>query len=210
MAWHGITHSNTRELKVPFSANMTKMPLVKPGLTKGQTRSKFSQNNIFHGFISNPNYSKIFSKFGQVWPEVDLVGPKNPNLDSVVKTGWDQCFCEENKILIPMTIHGSKSELKRLRDWENCEKHISTLPKVITFDPKVGILISSVLWKLDIQSFLGTPRSLQSESEKTSKCASEIRTEKVHKDEIADISRAWPGAPTGARCAGPQKVCQGL
>ena len=45
------------------------MPLVNPRLTKGQTRSKSSQNNIFHGFISNLKSSKIFSNFDQVWLE---------------------------------------------------------------------------------------------------------------------------------------------
>ena len=148
---------------MPFSANMTKMPLVKPGLTKGQTRSKFSQNNIFHGFISNPNYSKIFRKFGKVWPKVDSVGPKNPNLDSVIKTSWDQCYCEDNKILIPMTIHGSKSELKQLRYPRNRAKRVNLLLKTITFDPIVGISISLVFWKLDIHSS-GRPSNMDLKS----------------------------------------------
>ena len=52
-----------------------------------------------------------------------------------------------------MTIHGSKSKLKRLRYPENREKHISTLPKAIPFDLIDGFLISLVFWKLDIQSF---------------------------------------------------------
>ena len=42
------------------------MPFVNPGLTKGQTRSKSSQNNIFHGFISNLNSLEIFGNFDQV------------------------------------------------------------------------------------------------------------------------------------------------
>ena len=143
------------------------------------------------------------------------MGPRNPNLYLVIKTGWDQCHCEDNQISIPMTIHGLKSELKRLRYSENCEMHISTLPKVITFDPTILILMYLVFWKLDIHIFPGTPRSLQSKSGKTSKCATKVKTEKVHKDEIADISQAQPSAPTRAagaptRCAGPQKVCQGL
>ena len=64
--WYGVTCSDTEAPKVPFLAKMTKMPLVNPGLTKGQTRSKSSQNNIFHGFISNLNSLEIFSNFDQV------------------------------------------------------------------------------------------------------------------------------------------------
>ena len=45
--------------------------MVNLGLTKGQTRSKSSQNNIFHGFISNLISSDIFSNFDQVWPRLD-------------------------------------------------------------------------------------------------------------------------------------------
>ena len=70
--WHGVTHLDTRALKVPFTAKITKMPLVSPRLTKGQTRSKSPQNNIFEGFISNLSSSKIFTNFDQVWPGVDL------------------------------------------------------------------------------------------------------------------------------------------
>ena len=45
------------------------------------------------------------------------------------------------------------------------------LPKIITFDTIVRFSINLVLWKLDIQSFLGTPRSAQSKSEKILKHA---------------------------------------
>ena len=54
---------------------MTKVPLVNSGLTEGQTRSKSSQNNIFQGFVSNLNSSKIFSKFDL---ELTPSGPKKP------------------------------------------------------------------------------------------------------------------------------------
>ena len=52
-----------------------------------------------------------------------------------------------------MTIHGSKSELKRLRYLKNHAKHVSMLPMAITFDPTIRFSISLVLWKLDNQSF---------------------------------------------------------
>ena len=69
--WRGVTRSDTGAPKVPLSTKMTKMPLVNPGLTEGQIRSKSSQNNIFHDFISNPIFSKILGNFDQVWPRVD-------------------------------------------------------------------------------------------------------------------------------------------
>ena len=73
-----------------------------------------------------------------------------------------------------MTIHWLKLELKRLRYLENCARHVSSLPKAITFDPAIGISFSLVLWKLDIQTFLGTSRSGQLEFEKTFKYATKF------------------------------------
>ena len=84
-----------------------------------------------------------------------------------------------------MTIHGSKSELKRLRYLENHVERISRLPDAITFDPTVGISISLVFQKLYIQNFLGTPREAQSESRKAFKQVIKVRREK---DEIANVS----------------------
>ena len=59
--WRGATCLDTRAPKVPFLAKMTKMPLI-----EGQTRSKSSQNNIFHSFIPNLTFSEIFGNFDQV------------------------------------------------------------------------------------------------------------------------------------------------
>ena len=158
--WRGAACSNTGTPKVPFSA---KIPLVNPSLTKGQTRSKSSQNKTFYSFTSNPSFSETFGNFDQVslnltWSWL-LAGPKNPNFDLTIRMDWDQCHYEDNQILIPETIHGLELELKWLRYWENCEKHVSTLLKVITFDPIVWILIYLAFKKLDIQRFPGTPRS---------------------------------------------------
>ena len=36
-----------------------------------------------------------------------------------IRTGQNQCHCEDYQILIPKTIHGSKSELERLRHHKN-------------------------------------------------------------------------------------------
>ena len=75
--WCGTTRLGIRALKVLFSA---KMPLVNLELTKSQTRSKSSQNNIFHGFTSNPSYSETFVNFDRVWLSLTCgwlsVGPK--------------------------------------------------------------------------------------------------------------------------------------
>ena len=65
------------------------------------------------------------------------------------------------------------------------------LPKAITFDQTIVFPISLFLWKLDIQSFPGTPRSGQFKSRKTFKYASKTEPEKA---KIADVNRGgrWP------------------
>ena len=75
-------------------------------------RSKLSQNNVFHSFTSNSTFLEIFNKFDL---KSILGGLKNPNFDPVIRTNWNQFHYEDNQILIPMTIHGSKSELERPR-----------------------------------------------------------------------------------------------
>jgi len=52
-----------RSTQSAFSTKMTEMPLANLRLTKGQTRSKPSQNNTFHSFTSNQSFSKIFGNF---------------------------------------------------------------------------------------------------------------------------------------------------
>ena len=46
-------------------------------------------------------------------------GSKNPNFDPTTRTGWNQCHCENYRILVPTTIHGSKLELEQPRYHEN-------------------------------------------------------------------------------------------
>ena len=75
LEWRGITRSNTRALKVLLSTKIIKMLLVNPRLTESQTKSKSSQNNFFHGFISNPIFLEIFGNFDQVDSEFTLGGP---------------------------------------------------------------------------------------------------------------------------------------
>ena len=47
------------------------------------------------------------------------MGPRNPNFDPSIRTGWDQCHCGDYQIINSTTIHGSKSELERSRYHEN-------------------------------------------------------------------------------------------
>ena len=75
LEWRDTTHSNVGAPKVHFLA---KMPLVNLELIEGQTRSKSTQNNNFHSFSSNPNFSKIFNYFDQVWLEVDFGWAQKP------------------------------------------------------------------------------------------------------------------------------------
>ena len=115
----GVIHSDTGTPKVPFSTKKTKMPLVNLGLGESQTRSKSTWNNTFHIFSSNPSFSEIFSHFDQFDTKLTLGGPKSPNFDSAIGTGWNQCHYKDYQILIPMTIHGSKLELEQPRYHKN-------------------------------------------------------------------------------------------
>ena len=102
--------------KCLFQLEWPKCPWSTLGWTKGQTRSKLSQNNIFRNFTSNPSSTENFYKFD---PKSISGGPKNPNFDLAVKTGLNQCHCKDYQILIQTTIHGSKSKLERPRYHEN-------------------------------------------------------------------------------------------
>ena len=61
----------SEHLKCLFQLKWPKCPWLALGLTKGQTRSKLSQNNVFHSFTPNSSFSNIFNNFDQVWPEVN-------------------------------------------------------------------------------------------------------------------------------------------
>ena len=74
--WRGTTRSGIGALKVPFQVKLTKMPLFNPKLTRSQSWSKSSQNNIFHVSTSNLSYLMIFVNLDQVWPKVDSLGPQ--------------------------------------------------------------------------------------------------------------------------------------
>ena len=67
--WRGATRSGIRTLEVHFQVKLTKMPLVNPGLTESQSRSKLSQNNIFHVSTFYIK-SKLLGDFRQFWPSL--------------------------------------------------------------------------------------------------------------------------------------------
>ena len=69
---------------------------------------------------------------------------------------------------------------------KNHAKCINILPEAINFYPTVGYSISLVFWKLDIQIFPGTLRSIQFESEKTFKYVCKARPKKA---KTAEVSR---------------------
>ena len=71
---------------------------------------------VLHQTRASRRFLTTLTKFD---PKSILSGPKNPNFDPVVRTGWDQCHREDYQILIPTIVHGSKSELKRSRYYEN-------------------------------------------------------------------------------------------
>ena len=63
LEWCGATHSDTRALRVPLSA---------------QNDQNTLDHNTFHSFTSNSSFSEIFGNFDQIWPGVDLKWPQKP------------------------------------------------------------------------------------------------------------------------------------
>ena len=116
LKWCGATCSDTRALKVPLSAKMTKMPLVNLGLTEGQNPHKITLFIVLHQTRASRIFWQLWSSLTQSWL---LVGHRNPNFDSAVKMGWNKCHCKDDQIIILTTIHGSKSELEWPRYHEN-------------------------------------------------------------------------------------------
>ena len=90
-----------------------KCPWLALGLTEDQTRSKFPQNNIFHSFTQTWASQRFLATLTKFDPKSILGEPKNPNFDSVARTAWNQCHCEDHRILVPTNFHGSKLELQQ-------------------------------------------------------------------------------------------------
>ena len=148
LTWHDATCSGTRVPEVPFQVKFTKMPLVNPRLTESQSWVKIIPKQQFSCFYIKP---ELLGDFCQLWPTLTKFnsrltprGTRNPNIDTTVRMSWDLYHCKYYQIPFPTTIHGSKSELKRLRYPENHTKRVSMLPETITFDPTVVFSISLV------------------------------------------------------------------
>ena len=131
---HGVTRTYIMVWRNPkisfpqsafFSQNDQNV-LGQPWVDRRPNNVKIITKQHFSWFYIKP---ELLGYFYQLWPSLTWswlpMGLGNPNLDPVVKTGWDQCHCEENQILIPTTIHGSKSELERPRYHENWLTHRS-------------------------------------------------------------------------------------
>ena len=81
------------------------MPLVSLGLTKGQTRSKSPQNNIFMVLYRTWAPRRFLATLTKFDLESILGGSKNTNFDLDARMDWNQCHREDNQILIPTIIH---------------------------------------------------------------------------------------------------------
>ena len=112
----------------------------------------------------NPHKTKFFIFLNQTWAfrrflttltKFDLKsipsGPKNPNFDSAFKMGWNQFHYEDYQILIPMNVHGSKSELEWSRCHENRDNALIDAP--LTFESHN---FWSDCWIFKIHTFLET------------------------------------------------------
>ena len=107
---------------------MTKTPLVNPGLTKvkqSQNPHKTTFFMVLHQTRASQRFSAILTKFDS---KLTLGGPKNPNFDLAVGTGWNQYHHKDYQILSSTTIHGSKSKLERPRYHENRDNTLINAP----------------------------------------------------------------------------------
>ena len=71
---------------------------------------------VLHQTQALQRFLATLTKLSRSWL---LAGPKNPNFDPAVTMGWNQRHCEDDQILGPTAIHGSKLELEQPRYHEN-------------------------------------------------------------------------------------------
>ena len=129
----------SKRSKCHFRSTWPKCPwstLGWPKIKVGQKHLKTIFFMFLHLTRATQWFSSIANKFD---PRLTPKGPKNPNFDPTVGTGWDQHHCEDYWIHFPSTIHGSKSKLKRLRYPAIRAKHVSLFLEAITFDSTVRI-----------------------------------------------------------------------
>ena len=155
LEWHGATRSSTETPKMPFIAKMTKMPLVSSKFNQRsnevQTRTKQRFFTILHQTRVSQRFLTILTKFDS---KSILGGPKNPNFDLPIRTGWNQCHCDDYQILVPMTVHRSKSEL----EWLRCHKNRGDAPIDAPQTSESHNLLSDS-WIFKIHTFSETKKS---------------------------------------------------
>ena len=101
---------------------------------------------VFHQTWVSWRFLATLTKFDL---RLTLGGFKNPNFDRAARTGWNQHHYKDYQILILMTIHGSKSELNRLRYHEN--RNNAPFDALLTFESHN---FQSDRWIFKIHTFL--------------------------------------------------------
>ena len=159
----------SEHLKCHFRSNWPKCPWSTLGWPKVQVVQNHPKT-IFFMFL---HQTRVCQRFSSILTNFDsrlsLRNTWKTNFDLTIEMGWNQCHCEYYWILFPMTIHGSKLELKQLRYLENHVGHVSLLPDVITFNSTIWFSFSLVFRKLENHTFPGTSRWAQSVSKKAFK-----------------------------------------
>ena len=122
LQWRGATRSGIRAPKMPFSSqndqNTFSQPWVWPNVKRGQNPHKTTFFMVLHQTRASRRFLTTLTKFD---PKSILSGPKNPNFDPAIRTGWNQCYCKDYQILIPTIVHGLKLELEWPRYHENLD-----------------------------------------------------------------------------------------
>ena len=105
-----------------FFAKMTKMALISPRFDQ---RSNVVRTLTKQRFLIVLHQTWVSQRFLTTLTKFDLVDskltPRKPNFDQAVRTGWNQCHCEDYQILNSTTIHGSKLELEQSRYHKNLD-----------------------------------------------------------------------------------------
>ena len=83
---------------------------------QGQNPHKIITFIVFHQTRASRRFLVILTKFDS---KLTPSRPKISNFDPAIRIDRNQRHCEDYQILIPTTIHGSKSELERQRYHEN-------------------------------------------------------------------------------------------
>ena len=73
--WCDTTRSGHQNTQSTFFSKNDQNAPGQPRVTKGQVRSKSTQNNTFHSFIPNSSFLEIFGNFDLVDPKLTPSGP---------------------------------------------------------------------------------------------------------------------------------------